>query len=229
MSTRAELRAKVKPLIGGRTDKDSVINDGLEEGLKRAMDVHPFKTRQVETDKSIAENDTTVDLPDDTLDLIEVRLIDGTASWPIFIKEKKWLVERWPNISEVTANKPVYGYVEGDKIHLYPISNGSYTVRMTTKVKPSFSGVDATENPIPSIEFALICFATAYAFRSVQLFDFAVPWDTQFVNALATAIPADKRSPVVKRFEPFGEKPLPIIDSPSVDPITGIASETLDW
>ncbi len=215
MATRLSLRTKVKINLGNRTDKDSVINDGLEEGLKRAMEVYPFKTRQTETDITIVENDTHFHLPTDTLDLIEARLIDGTSSYPIAIKDKKWLTDRWANIAACSTGKPVFGYEENGIVYLYPISNGSYTIRITTRVKPTFNALDATENPIPTLDFALVCFATSYVFMSVQLFDFAIPWDNKFVGAVTSAINVDKRSrdtAVVKKFEPFGEEVPPVIE-----------------
>jgi len=227
MSTRAELRALVLPHIGNRTDKTVVINEGLEDGLSEAMKVHAFKTKEVETDVSISDGSTYAAFPSNTLELVEARLIDGTSSWPITIKDKKWLVERWPNVSSLSTNKPVYAYEEGDKLYLYPISNGSYTVRMTTRAKATFSDVDGTENPVPLLKQYLVRYAVAHVFDDVQLFDFAAKWEQKAATSLALAIRADTRKPAeVKQFIPHGYdiEPDSVIE-PYLDPFYGIEDD----
>ena len=220
MSTRAELRATVLANIGNRTDKDDVINASLEDGLKRAVSIHFFKSLITETDVAIVADSTYASLPDNTYQLLEARLIDGTSSYPITIKSKRWLVKRWSNIGDAGTSKPVFGYVENDRLYLYPVSGGSYSIRMTTCINPSFDSADSTENPIPSLNIALTHFATAHVFRNIQLFDAALVWDAEFMRAFITAKSGDKKGPEVHQLQPFGQE-VPSIIEPYLDPFAG--------
>ena len=220
MSTRKELRELVKPNLGGRTDKDTVINSALEAGLKYAINIHFFRSMINENDVEIVADDTYLTIPSTYFQLLECRLIDGTASYNIDIRPKKWITERWPNISERSTAKPIYGYIEGGKIYLYPVSNGSYTVRITTCDNPTFSSADATENPIPCLDDALVYYATAHVMKSLQMFELAASWDLEFARAFSAAKTGDMKGPEVYRLEPFGaEKPAVI--EPYLDPFAG--------
>lgn len=217
--TREELREKVMLNIGGRMDKTTVINDALEQGLKLAVDLHSFRALRSEGDVDIVENDKSVNLPVNTFQLIEARLVDGVMSYPITIKDKKWLVDRWSNVEDVSTGKPVYGYVEGNVLYLYPVSNGSYTIRITVCINPSFIDADITENPIPCIDMALVYFGTAQAMRNLQMFDYADQWERQFNNALIAAKVGDERTSEEIKLEPFGAKVAPqIVIEPYLDP-----------
>jgi len=203
MSTRAELRALVISNLGNRTDKNTVINAALEEGLKHVSRLHFFRSLVSESDIAIVDAETYIDLPATTHQLLEARLIDGTASYPLVIKTKKWLVDRFPNIAEGPIGKPQYGYIEKNDLFLYPISDGSYSVRITVSTNPSFLSLDATENPIPVLDIALVCYATSYVMKSIQMFEYAAPWDLEFKNLLTSAILGDQKGPEVMQLQPF--------------------------
>ncbi len=201
--TRAELRALVKSNLGGRIDKDSVINAALEEGLKQSARLHFFRSLSSESDVTIVADEAYIDLPTTTYQLIEARLIDGASSFPITLKTKQWLVDKLPNISEISTGRPTYAYIEGNDLFLYPISDGSYSIRVTVTTKPTFSSADDTENPIPSLDIALVAFATGYVMKSIQMFEYAVPWDQEYLKLFMGAQLGDKKGPEVMQFQPF--------------------------
>ena len=203
---RSQLRTLVKANIGNRTDKDTIINMALEIGLNQSVNLHFFKSLMSEYDSDIDEEDNSITLPTTTFQLIEARLINGTSSYPLEIKTKNWMSSRFPNAADDSEGIPLYGFLEGGNLYFYPISNGSYTIRYTICEKPSFDESDSVLNPIPALDNYLICFATAYTMRSLQMFDFADIWDRKANEALQVAIIGDRKSPEVFRMQPFNPR-----------------------
>ncbi len=225
--TRLELRNLVISNLGNRTDKNAVINAALEEGLKQSARLHFFRSLVSESDVAIIADSAYIDLPATAYQLLEVRLINGTSSYPIVVKTKKWLVDRWANIADHAAGRPVYGYIENSDLFLYPISDGSYTVRITVTTAPTFSSSDATENPIPVLDMALVCFATAFVMRSIQMFEYAAPWDLEYGKLFTGAKLGDKKGPEVMKLQPFSSKAVEEDPNLSRDADTGVITGTL--
>ena len=174
-----------------------------------------------ESDSAIVADDTKITLPSNTFQLIEARFINGTYSHAIVIRPKKWLVSRYPNIASLSTNIPVYGYVEGDYLYLYPLSNGSYSIRKTVVVDPTFSDADGTENPIPHLDRALVCYGIAAAMRSLQMFEGALQWDSEYSKAFLIAVTGDKKKPFELQMQPFGSKTPAALIEPYLDPFAG--------
>ena len=110
-------------------------------------------------------------LPSATSQIINANLINETMSRRLLIKSKSWLTLRYPYIEACSANIPLYGYVEGGWLFLYPNSNSEYVIRVTTDDIPSdFADGDA-ENPIPALDLPLLSWATAFVFASFGEFN----------------------------------------------------------
>ena len=190
--TLSELRQLVVDAVG-RTDKTSVINNGLNLGLKELGKLHDFRAMREESDHSLVDTDESVAVPTGMFHLLEARLIDGTMSFPSVLRSKKWITERWPNISALSSNKPNLGYEEGGLIYLYPVCNGSYTLRVTVSSLPANFASDSTENPLVGTDYTLAAWATAYVYETVEQFEQGAFWRSRFSTSALADIRADKR------------------------------------
>lgn len=190
---RSDLRQAVID-SSGRTDKDSVINRGLDLGLRKLAMLHPFGDLLVQDTEALAVDDTYVTLPAGVYKVWETRLIDGTMSYPLTQKTKLWVVDRWPAVEEYTASKPVVYYVEDGKLYIAPKSDGVYDLRFTYLSLPTGFASDAEENPVNGSDLCLIDFAAAYLFRTLEQFDSSREWERQFAQDAADLIRSDKRT-----------------------------------
>jgi hypothetical protein len=200
---REELRDAVIANIGGRTDKDDVINMALNLALVEVRNFHPFTLLRSETTVDIEEDDTYIDLPDGCFNVVEARILTSDAlSNSIVLKSKEWVVSRYPDISSLEGGRPVLGYIEQQKLYVYPASDDDYTIYLTIESTPSLSS-DSTENPIPGTDMCLISWATSFVFNSLALTSFASIWDKKYTDSLLLAVRGDTRNGQVKQMMPL--------------------------
>ena len=175
--TRAQLRAIVQKTTGqDSSDMESHINTSLDLGLRSLCSRYDFRDMRSEPDDlSIGADDESVSLPTGTHHLLEARLIDGTNSYRLSIKTKGWLTKRYPNISSRSTNRPVCAYIENGSLFPYPISNESYSIRLSVSILPTFAS-DSTELSVAVLESPLISWATAFIFEMMQQFESAPAW-----------------------------------------------------
>jgi len=60
--TRSALRTVVRSNLGGRTDKDTEINNGINFGLAEIVKIHPFSVLRVVQDLTVNADDLSVSL-----------------------------------------------------------------------------------------------------------------------------------------------------------------------
>lgn len=218
MSTKAELRAMVVANIGNNTTKTTVINNALDLGLKEIGKLHSFSSMISTETISVETDDTSVALPTGTFRVFEARLINGLQSNEITIKSKKWVVDRYPNVSALAAVRPCLGYIENGSLYFSHPSDANYSIEATVGVLSSFAS-DSAENPIPELDFTLVCWATAFVFSSMQLFDFAAQWRSDFAISLRNAVSADKAmSPKLYVVDTSGNESKSESATPWLDP-----------
>jgi len=221
----------VQANVGNRTDKDTVINLGLDLGIVEIGKTHDFRDMFSESDVTVLAGATHADLPSGTFHLTEVRFIDGLMSYPMMIRDKKWLVDRFPNVGALAQGKPIYGYVSGGMFYLYPLPDSTYTLRMTiTKLPVAFTS-DSVEIPLNGLDLTLIAFATSFLCKSLQMFEEAREWDSLFRSALGNAIQADRKNHSIHEAEGFsiyGDK-FKLPSDIARDAVTGVVSGTIDW
>ena len=127
--------------------------------------------------------------------LLEARLIDSTSSYPLEIREKDWVTQRYPNPAADSTHKPVFAYEEGKKMYLTPYADGVYTVTGTVSSLPTDLSADADESDIDGANQALICYATWYMFDSIEEKGTAAIWWPKYERASALCIQSDKKKP----------------------------------
>jgi len=202
----------------GVTAGDYVIASATSDSLVLEESIGSGADGQSDISLSQIFNPRFFELPSDCLHLKELRFIDGTSSYPIDIRDKKWVVDRWPYVESLSKNKPVVGYVEDNKFWCYPVNgDSSYVVRATyVKRVSAFSG-DSVENPVPALDYALSCWATGFVFDSIEEFAKAASWYGRAASSLLKAIKEDKRTKIIRQMDPFTtektyESPTPWLD-----------------
>jgi hypothetical protein len=143
-------------------------------------------------------NPEYIAIPTDAMHVVRVRLIDGTSSRRVELRTKGWLQERYPNIAALSHGRPAYGYEDKSvgRIYLYPVTDDLYTFRVTVSKHLKAFAEESTECPVAGLDLAIVAFATAHAFRSVEQFENAALWDAQAAVAMGNAIAADMKSRV---------------------------------
>lgn len=189
-----QLRTRISSNIGNRTDKNTIIDEALNEGLEELVKRHYFRDAISEmADVSVVADASSVALPSDVHQVIEARLIDGTLSYPFIVKSKKWVTSRWPNISEDNTGKPTLGYIEGDSLYLYPVSSGSYKIRATVVSFPDPLIENGDVPGIKNVDSVLTAYATSEVFASMQDFESAGWWLGKFERRIQEAIRSDQK------------------------------------
>lgn len=192
--TRATLRGVVQKALGNRTDVDSFINSGLDLAVGEMCKRHAFKAQWVAFGPlTIVANDLSVALPVGTLHLIEARLLLGGTllGKRMTIKNKGWVTQRMPSVSQIPPAQPWLGYYEGGVLYFGPPAEQTYTLVGTIVQSPQAYASDATENPIPLSDLTQMAFATAFVKRLLNQPDQAQVWDTEFEKRLASDVKND--------------------------------------
>ncbi len=195
--TRAELRTAGVSNIGARIDKNTVINTALDLGLKALARRHEWDDLRTSVDLETVATEQEVSLPSDFLALLEARYINGTISWLLEYKTKRWLVERWPNISANNNTKPEKFYVASGSMFLFPVPDAAYTIRVSYVAEPADFADDSTENPVSVLDLSLLSWATHYVMMSMENFAAAAGWLALSEKHLLDAIRSDKRTGVM--------------------------------
>lgn len=180
---REELRNLVISNIGGRTDKNSLINSALNLALEDIAE--RLSTQELETEDTtvIAEDDYRIALPDGFLQVTSARLIDSTSSYPMEIKPADWVTDRFPNPSADSTGRPYYGYVQGGYFYFVPYSDDDYSITLSVKLVPNALSDDADYPTVKYIDRCIVAWATYYVYQSMQQYQDAKYWfDTYLFN-----------------------------------------------
>ncbi len=223
--TRAQLRAIVQ-INYGRSDSNavSVINAGLDEGLREIAKVYPFDAMNLECDITFVAGQSDIQLPAGINNIIELRMVDPanpTLSYSMDYRRKRWFVSKFPNVPQLPiTGRPLFCYKQGNKLFLDRVSNGTYKIRVTYNIIDRFEN-DLSEPRIQNVESALSCYATFYAYRSVQMYTDAKIWFGEFARNLKTALDNEQSDNTTLRAEPWVSKPEISTNVPWQDPFAG--------
>lgn len=247
-STREELRVMVRSSVSGRTDLDTVIDNGLDFALEAISEYHPWTELLLESDVDIqietltftdgtwtestktltktaafadytyaagdeivisgganattgryvvasnptdntitleisigaaADGDSDIEatqigqerfviVPSGYQKVLGATLVDGTSSYSLKRKTKKWVENLFPAVEEHSSADPIYYYEEGGRLYLAPVSSSEYTIEIETYTTLSLASGDAAEISSTGFNRLLVAFATAYTFESLE-------------------------------------------------------------
>jgi hypothetical protein len=216
MATRAVLRGRVESSTG-RTDKTTVINDGLQEGLEECLRRHLFRDLKESADVTINSADYSCALPSGLLNVFQVELINGTSSFTMTLWTKEKFQRAFPDLTTQTSALPYWAWVDlaNGLLKFSPSSNGTYAIRFSYTSVPDFVS-DSDTSPV-GVDAAL-AWATSYLFRSIQQYEDAEHWEMVFNRRLASAIAMDVRDNVERVHEGFHRTESPSPLNPWEDP-----------
>jgi hypothetical protein len=188
---RGEVVSAVETNVG-RTDKTLVVQSQLSLVMERVENAHPWSALRSEVDVAIAEDDTSLLLPTLTRKVVEARVIDGLSSYGLIVRDKKGIINLFPNVSAMSSGRPAVGYVEGTTLHLIPPSNDAYVVRLTVLKNHAALTSDSVEISLVGMNEALIAGTTAQVYASLQQYEDSNQWELRFTRALRAAIAKDE-------------------------------------
>lgn len=182
-----------------RSDKVSVINNGINFALAEAAKRHQWYALRTALAATINVGDISVTMPVNFYRLVEIRLIDAAAnalSYPLRVVPRGQFLRRFPNVNGTTAGgRPMLGYEENGIFYFSPKSSGTYTVAGTYQKSFPTLTADADVNPLVELDLFIIAFSTAYLFKSIQMFDAAGNWMQDANSLLDNAIKSEKNRP----------------------------------
>jgi len=204
--TREELRTLVEANLSNRSDLDDAIDDWMDTCLKEEiLQAHLFSGTISEVgDAEWGDDNSGIVLPDNVFKVLEARIINGSSSYKLYVKTKRWVVARWPNPESDPVGKPVYGYVEGGVLVVTPWSDAEYDTKLTISSYPAFVAVEEEDDEDDyvisclGLDTVVVNYATWKAMLSLEKFQSATFWQAEFERSLAKAARADKRAPGVE-------------------------------
>lgn len=180
----------------GRTDKDTVIDQGLNFAIQRISQRQPFDELRNEFDCQIVENDTQTQLPSDLDQIVELRLIvpsSPTLSYPMELWRKTKFIKLFPNvIGSTITGRPLWCYRDRNMLYLDRKSNGTYTIRITGFKLGVFSNGFAGD-PVTEADECLTAYATHYLYKSIQMYADAQFWFGEYNQLFLELVNAKQR------------------------------------
>lgn len=194
--TRAEILALVKLNAGNRSDKDEVVHQALNSALVQIGQLHDFSAVKFTSSVALTLDTEIAGVPDGTRRIDWVKLTDTSSetSALIEIRSLAWMDDAYPNRVYDGSGYPAGLAIEGDSFHVAPYPDSSdyqlevHGVRYFT----TFDSADATCE-VAMLNDALIAFASADVFASLESFVSEKSWRQRYIAAVSAAITEDKR------------------------------------
>lgn len=222
--TRLQLRTSVINNTQ-RADKADFINQALNDALSEMANRHQWRGLRVQSSVSVNVNDTSFPIPDNMNHIVSVRVQNENSILVhnLRLESKKQLEQRYPALGTLnTASTPCYAYEEAGIINFLPRASQNCTMVVTGDYNPGNLLSDTDQPSIPQAEPAIIAWATAETFRSIQMLEEAQYWDAQFEKRFLILKRNDQSRPAERRFvKPFPQPPGEYILEPWKDPFAG--------
>lgn len=215
MTTRLELRTYVRRRFS-RADKDDLIDEALDEGLRHAMQLHKFR-KGTRTSSNITATDTStsVALPIDCQELVSVYDITTASPLPVPLLSKNKVLSMYPDLTDVSGTYTSLPccYVENGVLY-YPYNGGAKTLRLDYYQIAALSA-NGTTNPLPALASYLIRYALSEAFASIRDLEMAREWERKAGISLSAAIYDDVTGREERTPEEFtAQEPDPLTNQP---------------
>lgn len=193
---RSDLRASAR-LNLGRDDKDTVLDLGLDLGLSDMCLQHPFRiNRQDVGDIVVPSGVNTLLLPEQTFKLVSLTYLNLEQSRGMMQVMRQDFERILPDVSaQALTGIPHLFYEWNGVVYLDRSVDVDTTFKVTIDTLPLTFASDESTPPTSFMDNALISFATAYAFRSLESFENSREWMQEYGRALQLAIIADERTP----------------------------------
>lgn len=191
--TRAEMRAIIVTRLGNRRDKDDVINTELDLGLQELTETYDFLSQISLDEYDTVDGTEEVELSSTTKKVLKVYQINGTMSSRVRLKTKSWLLDRFPNVSALSHGTPVFAYVDGTTLTLFPVNNGDFAIKVLSFQEAGVFEDDSTVCPVPELETTLLHWVTSQVFGGIERAKSAQWWNGRAALAYQRAQRGDGR------------------------------------
>ena len=182
----------------GRSDKLTLIRSAINIALEEVSGAALWNDLRTEDTVTAVGGEPYVDLAEDAVRVAEVRRIEGLLSRPLLIRPKTWLVTRYPSVESMSNQRPVYGYITGQRLYFVPIPDVSYDITYTYfPLHPELTNA-TDEVLIRAASTAVIAFATFWVFQSIEMSEDAKRWFDIYQDRLKRAIKIDGADSAVK-------------------------------
>ena len=199
--TRAQMSSLISEYSGRSStdgdDKTSTINTLLQVAVDECIKVHFFK--QTDTvDKTLVTiaDDPQVALPSNLAALGNVRIYDGSSTFPVPNKGKTFVDKYYPNRDNDPTRRPEICYEEGGNIEFAPTPDIEYAVYANYwKFLGSTFSSDSTECPLPDAVQAIIAYVVSELFDMEDEDTMSFKYKNKFAAFLGSAVSFDKSKP----------------------------------
>lgn len=218
--TREEIENLVQESTG-RRDKVALIRSAIDLAVEEVSSQRLWSDLQVESSVTQSSPTPYIDLAQDLVRLLEVRVIDGTFSGELCLRPKAWVVGMIPSPELVPQRRPQYGYLEGRRLHFAPWPNVAHTYRYTYyRLHPPLTNPTSTVL-IRHAGPAVAAYATFWVFQTLEQHQDADRWFSIYSQQLLSALRVDRSNPAVKhiadrRLDPSDTYPSEYWNNPFV-------------
>lgn len=200
-----------------RSDKATLIDSMINAALRKVSSEHTWRDLLEEADVTLIANQSFIALASNVKRLAQVSIIDGLSSYPLLVRPKKWIIDRWPDLDSQSPNRPCYGYLEGRTLYLMPPPNEAFTLRYSYYRRHDSLSSDTDELEFDHIDEAVIAYATYRTFKSLQQHEDAALWFADYKEVLKDAKKMD-HSPAVTRIADQRGRGEPVRSNYWLDP-----------
>jgi hypothetical protein len=199
--TKAELRAIVIQNTN-RSDKVDLINSALVFGGRQIQQARLWHKSLTSATTTLAANASTVLKPTD-LDKIYAVVVENAEStlnrYRVRVVEQSTFRTFFPTLTTLTqVGEPWLCYEDVLNLVFGPMAQQAYNIT-THYYKKHTTLVSDSDTPlIDEFDELLIAYASAYVFRSIEMFDSANQWETMFRTRLGELIRTDAERPAIE-------------------------------
>lgn len=176
-------RSVIRDRIGQRTGKvdntdfDTTADDGINQGFDEMLNRYSWREMCSTTTVSISAAATSATLTASTYDSItgaRLRLATGpNTTYPFEIKTLDWINKHFPDRDRSGANTstPMFGAICINTLELNVATDAAYTLYLTMDLESTFAALDASVNPVPLLNNALVNYGVHWVFESLGMFE----------------------------------------------------------
>lgn len=203
----------------GRRDKVDLIRSAIDIAIQELSAQKNWLDLLSQASATLALGSPSVQLADDVARVTEVRLINGTLSYPIEIRPRTWIAKYYPSPASFSTTKPCYGYLQGTLLYVVPLPDAEYEVEYSYyPVHPDLEA-STDEVQIRGADKAVMAYATSFVFDSIEKATEADRWYARYEKFLMSAKKLDQgNSAVVLQATPRGSEPSTVRPDYWVDP-----------
>lgn len=205
MATLTALQTKVKYNIGGRSDKDAVITEYLNQAeLDLALAADWEELRDIDSSQTLSAASSSITLPTTIRRVDAVRLVDASSnSYKVELVGKSYFYEVYPDVTPIITGQPMHCYVEGGSIYFDKKADVNYTVHLDIYKYPTAMS-DGTDTPtVTGKDDILVAQASGYVFASLKQTDMAQFWFAIATQKMMERIEETMAKKPVGQLEPW--------------------------